>query len=155
MFGKKKSVLIFLVAGFVGCAEPKYETVQQTPAGNTSQSQKVTDCEVRFQNSGYCLLWQWEKMPTSTQVGSVIFKVVRANTLDDSPMPVDLNSAPSLLLWMPSMGHGSSPSTVEQVDTGSYRAKNVFFIMPGEWELKFQVKEGSTVQDEAVVTLTF
>lgn len=100
-------------------------------------------------------MWQWELMPTSTQVGSIIFKVVRANALDDSPMPVDLNSTPALVLWMPSMGHGSSPTTVEQVDTGSFRAKNVFFIMPGEWEIKFQIKEGNTVQDEAVVTLTF
>lgn len=155
MFGRKNIPLTLLVVGLAGCAEPKYETVQQTPAGNTSQSQKVADCEVRFQNSGYCLLWQWEQMPTSTQVGSVIFKVVRANALDDSPVPVDLNSVPALILWMPSMGHGSSPTNVEQVDAGSYRAKNVFFIMPGEWELKFQMKDGSTVQDEAVVTLTF
>lgn len=155
MFGKKMIMLFSVVLGLGGCAEPKYESVQQAPAGNTSQSQKVTDCEVRFQTSGYCLLWQWEKMPTSSQVGSVIFKVVRANALDDSPLPVNLDSIPNLVLWMPSMGHGSSPTVVEQVDTGSYRAKNVFFIMPGEWELKFQVKEGSTVQDEAVVTLTF
>lgn len=144
-----------LIAALTGCAEPKYETVQQAPAGNTSQSQKVTECEIIFQNSRYCLLWRWELIPTSTQVGSVIFKVVRANALDDSPIPVDLTSIPALILWMPSMGHGSSPTTVEQVDTGSYRAKNVFFIMPGEWELKFQVKDGSTIQDEAVVTLTF
>ncbi len=144
-----------VVFGLIGCAEPKYETVQQTPSGNTSQSQKVTDCEIRFQASGHCLLWQWENLPTSTQVGSIIFKVVRSNALDDSPIPVDLNSVPTLVLWMPSMGHGSSPTTVEQVDTGSYRAKNVFFIMPGEWEMRFQVKDGSTVQDEALVTLTF
>lgn len=155
MFGNKKLALTVLIAILAGCAEPKYETVQQAPAGNTSQSQKVTECEVLFQNSRYCLLWRWEQMPTSTQVGSVVFKVVRANALDDSPMPVDLTAIPALILWMPSMGHGSSPTTVEQVDTGSFRARNVFFIMPGEWELKFQVKDGSTIQDEAVVTLTF
>lgn len=94
-------------------------------------------------------------MPTSTQVGSLLFKVVRANALDDSPIPVDLPSVPVLVLRMPSMGHGSNPTFVEQVDTGSYRAKNVFFVMPGEWELKFQVKDGNTVQDETVVTLIF
>ncbi|MBK8203587.1 MAG: hypothetical protein IPK68_15090 [Bdellovibrionales bacterium] len=115
----------------------------------------MADCRSRFQSSGYCLLWQWENNPTSTQVGSLIFKVVRANALDDSPIPVDLTSVPALVLWMSSMGHGSSSTTVEKVDTGSYRAKNVFFIMPGEWELKFQVKDGNTVQDETVVTLIF
>lgn len=155
MSGRKNLTLAFLVIGFFGCAEPRYETTQPTSSGNTSQIQKVTDCESRFQNSGYCLLWQWEKMPTSTQVGSLNFKVVRANALDDSPIPVDLTSVPALVLWMPSMGHGSSSTTVEKVDTGSYRAKNVFFIMPGEWELRFQVKDGNTVQDETVVTLIF
>lgn len=155
MSGKKNLTLALLVTGLFGCAKPRYETAQPTSSGNTSQIQKVTDCEIRFQNSSYCLLWQWEKNPTSAQVGSLIFKVVRANALDDSPIPVDLTSVPALALWMPSMGHGSSPTSVEKIDTGSYRAKNVFFIMPGEWELKFQLKDGNTVQDETVVTLIF
>lgn len=155
MSGKKRFPLIFLLISFTGCAEPKYPKAQQPSPGNTSQNQKVTDCRVRFQNSGYCLLWQWEKLPTATQAGSVVFKVVRANALDDSPVPVDLHLTPHLVLWMPAMGHGSSPTTIEQVDTGSYRANDVFFIMPGEWELKFQFKDESSVQDEAVVVLTF
>lgn len=52
------------------------------------------------------------------------------------------------------MGHGSTPTQILKVDTGSYRANNVYFVMPGDWELKFQIKEGSSVLDEAVVSLT-
>jgi hypothetical protein len=52
------------------------------------------------------------------------------------------------------MNHGSSPVFTSLEDTGTYRAKNVFFIMPGEWEIKFQIKEGNQVVDEAIATLT-
>lgn len=155
MFGKRASATAILFLCVVGCAEPKYENVQQVPIENNPQTQKVTDCVVRFRSLGYCVLWQWERIPTANEVGSAVFKVVRSNALDDSPIPIDIESVPALVLWMPSMGHGSSPTKVEQIDIGSYRAKNVFFIMPGEWELRFQLKEGSTVKDEAVANLTF
>ena len=149
----KKMFFIPAFAALFACAEPKYIIAQETKRENAFQSQKATECELRFRNSGYCLLWQWEKMPTSTEPGSLTFKIVRANALDDSPVPVNLDLAPALVLWMPSMGHGSIPTIVEQIDTGTYRAKNVFFIMPGDWELRFQIKDGSTIHDEAVVSL--
>ncbi len=152
MFGKILA-LLFLVP-FTGCAQPKYERVEGKPSGNFSQDQKVTNCELKFNQSGYCLYWQWEQLPTSSQSGSLIFKVVRPNLLDGSAVPVDLELTPALVLWMPDMGHGSSPTHVEKIDTGSYRARDVFFVMPGEWEMKFQFKDGDTVKDESVVTLT-
>jgi hypothetical protein len=147
-------IVIAILSTHIGCAQPKYEVIEQNKSGNASQSQKVTDCEIRFRQSDFCLLWQWENMPTSADVGSVIFKIVRSNALDDSPIPVEMDFAPELVLWMPSMNHGSSPTHVERVDTGSYRARKVFFVMPGDWELKFQVKSGSTILDEAVVIFT-
>lgn len=149
------SFWICLAFVFAGCAQAKYEQVGNALPTNTSQSEKVTFCKSRFLNSGYCLLWHWEKKPTSSQAGSLIFKIVRANALDDSPVPVDQNWLPILVLWMPSMGHGSTPTSVQRVDVGSYRATNVFFIMPGEWELKFQLKDANKVHDEVAVDLTF
>ena len=122
-------------------------------AGNMEK--KASDCALRFRNSRLCLAWRWEESPSNSKVGSLVFKVYRGNLFDDSPVPTDLSVLPSLLLWMPSMGHGSSPTTVTRIDVGTYRASNVFFIMPGEWEFRFQVKRDEELLDEAVTTINF
>jgi YtkA-like len=56
---------------------------------------------------------------------------------------VALTDKVSVVLWMPSMGHGSAPTVVENaVDTngnlilGSYNVHRVFFIMGGDWEVR-------------------
>lgn len=41
-------------------------------------------------------------------------------------------------LWMPSMNHGSMPVTIEKVSNGVYEAREIFFTMPGEWDIHFQ-----------------
>ena len=92
-------------------------------------------------------------MPSSSQAGSLVFKVVRANLLDDSPVPVELESLPKVVLWMPSMGHGSTPTQVRLSDIGSFEVNNVFFIMPGDWELRFQIQLPEGGGDEAVIRL--
>ncbi len=147
-----------LVLFVVGCAQPKYESAkegaQNGNMGQGSQGESAATCSVRFKTAGYCLSWKWEEIPTDSKVGTLVFKVYRANLYDNTPVEVDFAIQPTVLLWMPAMGHGSSPTSVSRLDVGTYRASNVFFIMPGEWEIKFQVKDGSSVQDEAVVSLT-
>lgn len=39
----------------------------------------------------------------------------------------------SVLLWMPSMGHGTSPVTVTQFDVNKYNVTKASFIMKGDW----------------------
>ena len=159
MCGKHSVLLALLSFIFLSaCAQPKYETPgNSNPQGNMgqgSQEQKPSECALRFSTSKFCLAWKWEEMPTSSKAGTLVFKVYRSNVYDDTPVEMDFASMPNLVLWMPSMGHGSSPTTVTRLDVGTYCASNVFFIMPGEWEMRFQVKDGTTIQDEAVVAIT-
>ena len=156
-------VLLFLLitVGLSGCADRKYEVVQNdgssahqvTTPGSDDDRNDIEKCTLRFKNSDLCLFWKWESLPTPQNPGVLIFKITRENLLDGTPIPVDISTLPAVVLWMPSMSHGSTPTQVEQVDTGSFRATQVFFIMPGEWDIRFQIKEGVQVQDEAVLTL--
>ena len=48
-----------------------------------------------------------------------------------------------VVLWMPSMGHGSAPTQIERVlDAqgqpliGVYRVTNIYFVMGGEWQVQ-------------------
>jgi len=148
MFGKFITTLLLSVS-LPACAVPHYVT--QTGA-TTTPGQKADACQAKFA-SERCVSYTWEKMPTDRDVGSFLFKTFRPNAADGSPVLEDLDGTVAVMLWMPSMGHGSSPVTVERVDVGTYRATQVFFVMRGEWEIHFQVKDGNSVRDQAIVPI--
>lgn len=97
----------------------------------------------------------WEKVPTETEMGAFVFRTYRTNPLDGTKVPQDLASSMAVLLWMPSMGHGSSPVTVDRLDVGVYRASSVFFIMKGDWEIHIQAKSPEGAADEAVLPYVY
>ncbi|MNT79411.1 hypothetical protein D3C72_2187420 [compost metagenome] len=100
-------------------------------------------------------MWKWDKVPTDSEVGSFIFKIYQHNPTDNSAVFVDVTDQVDVVLWMPDMNHGSSPVEVARVDVGTYRADEVFFIMPGKWEIKFQIKTSGIISDEAITTIHF
>ncbi len=60
---------------------------------------------------------------------------------------VEPNLPFSVELYMPSMGHGSAPTKIGRavddrgnIILGTYRVNNMYFIMPGEWEVRVKVK---------------
>lgn len=101
------------------------------------------------------MLWYWEVKPTAQSQGSLIFKTYRLNNLDQTPVETDLAQRPEVILWMPSMGHGSTPTQTTRLDVGTYRTSQVYFVMPGEWDIRFQVKNGSEVVDATEVHIVF
>ena len=140
---------------FTACAQEKTPPANNQVLQNLANAGSANAAHVTFQNSGLYLSYAWEKLPTETESGSFIFKTYRPNLADQSPVQMALPKVPEVILWMPSMGHGSSPTTVTELDTGTYRVSDVYFIMPGNWEIKFQLKTSETVDDEAVVPFTY
>ncbi|MBL7542438.1 MAG: hypothetical protein JNL11_01410 [Bdellovibrionaceae bacterium] len=151
MRGKHVFVYCGLLACLVSCVRPKYidevasseKNVENNSSQTTSLGQQKVSCLNTFSTSQLCMRWSWEVQPTSKQVGSFVFKVYRLNQWDQTAVEVDLSAMPEVVLWMPSMGHGSTPTKIERLDVGTYRVGNVFFIMPGAWEIRFQVKDES------------
>lgn len=134
-----------------GCADPKYAPAPAARSGG--EQQKVLTCEAKFAD-GHCVSIQWETFPTEEDYGSFLLKVFRPNRADGSAVLESPGVVPAVVLWMPSMGHGSSPVTVEQLDTGTYRASDVFFSMKGDWDIRIQLKQGDDVRDQALVQIT-
>jgi hypothetical protein len=140
------------------CARPKYEVSPLTIKGHSGGEvvgkvgpAENFPCSLSFDRSHYCLSWKWEKKPTESDYGSFLFKIYRENLADGTPVGVDQKVMPTVVLWMPSMGHGSTPVEVQRLDVGTYRASEVFFVMPGEWEIKFQILAGSAIEEDEVV----
>lgn len=146
-------MLLFTLA--LGCARPTYVTQPESDLskqGNQNTSEKVS-CGLQFKKSGHCFTWSWAIQPTDEAEGRLILKVFRLNTYDQTAIPIDLEFLPKLVLWMPSMGHGSTPTESSRKDVGTYEINNVFFIMPGEWELRFEIINGKVTEDEAIVNI--
>jgi hypothetical protein len=150
--------LTFAVAAILfsaGCARPKFSS-PSLGSNSGSEKQEHSACDVKFSVSGDCVSFVWETVPASVKdYGSFLFKIYRLNKGDGSMVLVEASGTVVVQLWMPSMGHGSSPVTVEHLDVGTYRAKQVLFIMPGQWEIRFQIVNEHGQVDQAIQTLTF
>jgi len=144
-----KNFFFLFLALIAGCANPLYAP-ENDPKGNSGQGTELS-CLAQFR-SGLCVSWAWEKLPTEEEFGSFTFKLYRDSATGKILEDI---SGLSVLLWMPGMGHGSSPITLERLATGSYRATRVFFTMRGEWEIRFQSKEGQSLLDQAVQRIDF
>ena len=135
-------ITLLLIAS---CAKPHYvdgPQVDLTP---------VTGCGYLFKSENLCLKTAWVQRPSESTYGEMTLSFVDAN--DDTRF-VDPTSEPFIVLWMPSMGHGSSPVTIERIDVGRFRASEIFFIMPGAWDIRYQLKSGSDVVEEHIQKIT-
>lgn len=115
------------------CARPNYATNENATGLSGKPSGSI--CSATLPSS-LCVKVTWETWPTESTFGSFVFLIsdLKTNVLAVAPP-----QSVSVALWMPSMGHGSSPVTVEQVAPGIFRAKKVFFNMKGDWEIRFLV----------------
>jgi hypothetical protein len=68
--------------------------------------------------------------------------------------PVSDTEALDAFLWMPSMGHGSSPIRATRLGPTTWEFTEVFFIMPGHWEVVLQLKQNQRVSDEVRLDYT-
>jgi hypothetical protein len=135
--GSRLIILILsLSLGFAvsGCAKPNYSADGKD--STFSSKPGLGRCTAESAAGSLCIKVTWDILPTETQFGSFVFTLAdlatdRLDSRDHSPM--------SVVLWMPSMGHGSSPITVEKIAPGIYRAKKVFFNMKGDWEVQFNI----------------
>jgi hypothetical protein len=97
-------------------------------AGHLSYKQNTLHLHASFPNA-----------PMVGQESLLILEAMDAKTHQTT----DLNDNIEVVLWMPSMGHGSAPTQVERaVDSngnvlaGVFNVRNVFFIMGGDWEVR-------------------
>lgn len=164
-------VFLILVLVF-GCAKPNYQDrtpttlgtpdeappdtptkpdpQQPTPINPVDPVQPPATCKHIFAKTQTCLNYKWTKSATATEMGAI--ELFLAN-LERPLTPIDLNYNVAIVLWMPSMGHGSRPVVVEKQASLKYNATKIFFIMPGDWEIRFQLKSNNEIVDEYVVKI--
>jgi hypothetical protein len=105
---------------------------------------------IKFKKTDFSFVLSWVEGP---QMGGSKF-IMKTWKKDLGTMNGPYQDLPKNLfvfLWMPAMGHGSAPVKLKKIGNGEYEVSEVQFIMGGKWDIKFQLKDGSQVFDEAVV----
>ena len=80
---------------------------------------------------------------------------------ENSPFEIQLknelleNEVLEVELFMPSMGHGSSPVVIQKINSLLYQVDEVYFIMPGDWEVRIHKKRDGKIQNDFVIRLNF
>jgi len=130
-----KWLFFFLI---ISCAKPEYLDNQKT----TDLFQ--AECSLFFKTEISCLTLKWIDYPTEEKAGSF---TINAHPENDPRINLELNSELYVDLWMPSHGHGSSPISITKNKDGSYLISDVYFIMPGLWQIRFSLRqEGRDVE---------
>ena len=139
------SVVISLLMS--ACAVPNYEDPSR-PASNRVESAQ-SNCRLVFSKSSTCLNWYWETAtPKSLQYASMIvvfYDLKNMSVLKAPAYPLTVK------LWMDSMNHGSSPTTVEAIAPGVFRVSKIYFIMERDWTLHFELARGDATHFEEVI----
>jgi len=58
-----------------------------------------------------------------------------------------------VVLWMPSMDHGSAPTRIERFGDGVYQVSNVYFIMGGEWDVHVTLTYPDGTQETQTISV--
>lgn len=118
--------------------EPPIDTSTVAPKP-TDETTPAPACQISLPKSNLCasLTWTVPSVPRKKK-GAFELRFTRpgSNELVDAPATV------GVVLWMPSMDHGSSPVTVERKGRGLYLATDVYFVMGGEWDIIVQLLQG-------------
>ncbi len=63
---------------------------------------------------------------------------------------VEVEQEISIDLWMPDHGHGSYPVKIKKLSIGRYLVSDIFFVMPGKWQVRIDLRKDGEQVDRAI-----
>lgn len=106
-------------------------------------------CTLSFPKEGLCASLTWDAALTDDGENSFVLRFWAAGTEQFQ----DVDGSVNIQLWMPDMNHGSSPVTVTAKGNGIYEASRVYFVMPGDWDVRVQIKRNKKIVEQAVLSV--
>ncbi len=158
----KQFVFIILLSWiFNGCLNSPLLNHADADSADFQKIQETSsECPLEFIKLSLCADIEWIKMPNDLNKGEYLIKFYQKNIGTKQGPYVNPGYLVTSKLWMPSMGHGSAPVNVSEyldlngnVVIGIYHAKDVFFVMPGKWEIWVQLKKDKTIIDQAKIDI--
>lgn len=141
-------ILVSLCFSISACAKRNY--VDNISTSLLSFEALDSKCPYYFKKEKLCLSIKWDNEPSDADFSSLTMTFYKKN---NPKIAVDPVLSPFVFLWMPDMGHGSAPVTMEKTSTGTYKASRIYFSMPGEWAVRYQIRDGKKVIEEYAQTV--
>jgi hypothetical protein len=156
-----RHVLFPLATLLLACNSPLLNHADATDLVREPIHENDPGCPIEFPKSGLCATWSWEKLPNSQDYGTATLRFWVKNQGTAAGPYVTPGQTVFVKLWMPSMGHGSSPVTTSpKLDSsgdkvpGIFESTGIFFVMPGAWEIWIQLKNGTEIDDQSKFEIT-
>lgn len=111
------------------------------------------ECPLEFPKSGLCASVTWGNTLSSDEENTATLRFWDKATGTAAGPYRDAGGEVAMFLWMPAMGHGSSPVLVTPQGGGVYSATRVYFIMPGDWDVRVQIKKNHQLFEQAVFSV--
>lgn len=150
---------VFAVTFLSACNSPvlNHANAQGSTSDQQTATQQNGSCPLAFPRHGMCGELVWDQAPNSQDPSFFVLRFWKMNEATSSGPYSNPGLDVFVKLWMPSMGHGSSPVTLVQARdnggqaiSGVFQGSNAYFIMPGSWEVRVQLRTGAQVDEEAV-----
>lgn len=142
-------LLSYLSLMMLGCDAPIFSMKSNEKPRYIAPSEKTNfSCDVEFKKVDLCMSMQWLVAPSTSEEAKLEIRFLEAEGLLAKKIAYDFK----MELWMPHHGHGSADVLITE-ENGVYHAENIWFIMPGLWELRFQLLNEGQVVDEVVVDI--
>ncbi len=151
-------VTAILACLFMGCIESplfNHADASTSALNPVAQSEK---CPLEFTKSDLCASIEWVKNPTEEESGAFTLRFWSLSQGTESGPYIAPSNEVFVKLWMPSMGHGSSPVTIKpalntsgEIIAGVYDVSDVFFTMHGNWEIQVQLRQARKVIEQAKI----
>lgn len=158
--------LVLSLATLFSCRSPLAHHIDESdlPDPVAQAAVPAGQCDLAFTAQNLCARMEWTRKPVvGSDDGEPLpeFRIRlferRADGTEGAPVnfpAAGQSGFVAVKLWMPGMGHGSSPVKVAQETetdgegtarplTGRYLAREVYFSMPGHWEIWLQLKDGN------------
>lgn len=128
--------LIIIIMTFAACGKsPLFNKISKNIteiSGNAALNEKFPSKNINF-------ILIWKSPPGLEELG--VFEIELTK-----PMAPELTL--DAFIWMPEMGHGSSPIVITKSTDLNYIFSEIAFIMPGLWVLHVEIKENNKVVDK-------
>jgi hypothetical protein len=142
-----------------GCESPLFNHASADERGLlTSPAPNDKDCPLAFPKSALCAELAWTSALNDQDPATFTLRFWSAASSSAAGPYVTPAHSVKVQLWMPSMGHGSSPVTLAPAQDaastaipGIYEGESAYFIMPGAWDVRVQLKQGATTVEEAIL----
>ncbi|MGZ5280076.1 MAG: FixH family protein, partial [Pseudobdellovibrionaceae bacterium] len=110
-----------------------------------------TAAVISFQNGAIKAELTWLDSPPTAGPESKL----QVQWLNAQSEAIELDGDFRVVLFMPDMGHGSSPTKIAKLDTapGLYRVSKVYFTMPGLWEVRVTHRPANAAPETKALAL--